>query len=64
MLLWILETVVGFVQFNFYLSIAKGNKSWIIVAQGDRGNYDELVGYLHPKKNLNPDEVAILVVGS
>ncbi|ESW06108.1 hypothetical protein PHAVU_010G020100 [Phaseolus vulgaris] len=31
------------------------------VTKGDRGNYDELVGYLHPKKNLNPDEVAILV---
>jgi len=34
------------------------------VAQGDRENYDELVGYLHPKRNLTPDEVAILVVGS
>jgi len=33
------------------------------VAQGDRGNYDELVSYLHLKRNLSPDEVAILVVG-
>ncbi|CAL0330808.1 unnamed protein product [Lupinus luteus] len=28
---------------------------------GDRENYDELVGYLHPKKYLNPDEIALLV---
>ncbi|TKY58404.1 RNA polymerase I-specific transcription initiation factor RRN3 [Spatholobus suberectus] len=33
----------------------------VAVTTGDRENYDELVGYLHPKKNLNPDEVAILV---
>lgn len=33
------------------------------MAQGDRENYDELVGYLHLKKNLSADEVAILVVG-
>ncbi|WVZ21139.1 hypothetical protein V8G54_008461, partial [Vigna mungo] len=31
------------------------------VKTGDRGNYDELVSYLHPKRNLSPDEVAILV---
>ncbi|XP_052731608.1 uncharacterized protein LOC108331464 isoform X2 [Vigna angularis] len=31
------------------------------VKTGDRGNYDELVGYLHLKRNLSPDEVAILV---
>ncbi|XP_027345826.1 RNA polymerase I-specific transcription initiation factor RRN3 [Abrus precatorius] len=31
------------------------------VTLGDRENYDELVGYLHPKKKLNPDEVAYLV---
>ncbi|KAF1862764.1 hypothetical protein Lal_00040029 [Lupinus albus] len=28
---------------------------------GDRENYDELVGYLHPKKYLNPHEIALLV---
>ncbi|KAK7277064.1 hypothetical protein RIF29_18213 [Crotalaria pallida] len=28
---------------------------------GDRENYDELVGYLHPKKIHNPDEIALLV---
>ncbi|CAJ1949485.1 unnamed protein product [Sphenostylis stenocarpa] len=33
----------------------------VAVATGDRENYDELVGYLHPKKNIGPDEVAILV---
>ncbi|KAG5134449.1 hypothetical protein JHK82_025637 [Glycine max] len=33
----------------------------VAVTTGDRENYDELVGYLHPKKHLNPDEVAILV---
>lgn len=44
--------------------IVEENIIWIVVAQGDRENYDELVGYLHPKKHLNPDEVAILVVGS
>lgn len=33
----------------------------VAVSAGDRENYDELVGYLHPKGNLNPDEVAILV---
>ncbi|XP_027907868.1 RNA polymerase I-specific transcription initiation factor RRN3-like [Vigna unguiculata] len=31
------------------------------VTTGDRGNYDELVSYLHLKRNLSPDEVAILV---
>ncbi|XP_014516726.1 RNA polymerase I-specific transcription initiation factor RRN3-like [Vigna radiata var. radiata] len=31
------------------------------VKTGDRGNYDELVSYLYPKRNLSPDEVAILV---
>ncbi|XP_027920170.1 RNA polymerase I-specific transcription initiation factor RRN3-like isoform X2 [Vigna unguiculata] len=33
----------------------------VAVTTGDRENYDELVGYLHPKKNLSPDEVAVLV---
>ncbi|RDX66034.1 RNA polymerase I-specific transcription initiation factor RRN3, partial [Mucuna pruriens] len=33
----------------------------VAVTTGDRENYDELVGYLHPKRNLNPDEVAILL---
>ncbi|KAK7386568.1 hypothetical protein VNO78_26901 [Psophocarpus tetragonolobus] len=34
----------------------------VAVTTGDRENYDELVGYLHPsKKKLNPDEVALLV---
>ncbi|XP_052724175.1 uncharacterized protein LOC108347665 isoform X5 [Vigna angularis] len=31
------------------------------VKTGDRGSYDELVSYLHLKRNLSPDEVAILV---
>lgn len=31
------------------------------VSLGDKENYDELVGYLHPKKNLNSEEVALLV---
>ncbi|KAG2380913.1 uncharacterized protein HKW66_Vig0202860 [Vigna angularis] len=32
--------------------------------QGDRGSYDELVSYLHLKRNLSPDEVAILVAAT
>ena len=33
----------------------------LAVTLGNRDNYDELVGYLHPKKNLTPDEAALLV---
>ncbi|CAJ1942179.1 unnamed protein product [Sphenostylis stenocarpa] len=41
-------------------TVKKGKKR-IQVWEGDRENYEELVDYLHPKKNLNPDEVALLV---
>ncbi|RYR08519.1 hypothetical protein Ahy_B05g076254 isoform A [Arachis hypogaea] len=30
------------------------------VTLGDRENYDELVGYLHRKESLNPDDIALL----
>ncbi|XLR46581.1 hypothetical protein S83_031241 [Arachis hypogaea] len=32
----------------------------LAVTLGDRENYDELVGYLHRKESLNPDQIALL----
>lgn len=59
--------------FNFIITIKASNLCLLIflihlilVVQGDGDNYDELVGYLlfPNRRNLNPDEAALLVVGS
>lgn len=36
----------------------------MLPSQGDSDSYDQLIGVLHHKEHLAPDEVALLVVGS
>ncbi|XP_054775884.1 uncharacterized protein LOC129284426 isoform X2 [Prosopis cineraria] len=37
------------------------SKCWLLFAQGNRGNYEELVGHLLPKQRRTADQVALLV---